>query len=113
MIQLQMQHHLKLIARAQVPQLEVCWMEGYASSQQFADNELSPEIKNPYPETSKAYQYWQEGFDSGLFNEPPLFPEYQVDLADTKSISLNWLYKASIIAGGAVLCFALFLEIAS
>ncbi|MCF6765414.1 hypothetical protein L3V82_06485 [Thiotrichales bacterium 19S3-7] len=117
MTQHQVQHHLNLIAAAQVPHLETCWMEGYAYSQRFAEHSNHSERYNPYPKGSKAYRYWQEGFDSGLFDEAPLFPEHAVDLANAKvdlaQSSSHWFYKASIIAGGAALCVAAILEIAA
>lgn len=114
----QMQHHLKLIAAAQVPHLETCWMEGYAYSQRFSESSFNSERYNPYPRGSKASSYWQEGFDSGLFDEAILFPECDIDLANTKidlvpANQTHWLYKASIIAGGFALCLAAILEIAA
>ena len=68
----QQQASLKLIFNVQSESvtLEECWMHGYYSAQQGVE-----EASNPFDD-SKAQQYWNDGWEAGLYGEPALFPEY-------------------------------------
>ncbi|MCF6768360.1 hypothetical protein L3V86_08290 [Thiotrichales bacterium 19S11-10] len=91
---------MKLILAAQVPvDLESCWHEGYESSK---NSEVYPIIDNPYKLNSKAYHYWNDGFDRGLFCEEPVFKNLHTNSSnklEPKNSQVHWIYKAAIAVG--------------
>jgi hypothetical protein len=110
----ELNRHLRLILSKETSDLETCWMQGYALSQKIKNKIIDPERDNPYPENSKASQYWLEGFDNGLFGEAPLFPEKSVELANRKvefpQKMLSKIYQATLIFGGIAVCLAVALD---
>ncbi|MCF6777164.1 hypothetical protein L3V83_11380 [Thiotrichales bacterium 19X7-9] len=69
-------HSSKLILATQANvDLETSWMEGYEKSKHSI---IDAELHNPYPEDTKQYQYWLDGYDAGLMNEKPLFPDNKI-----------------------------------
>lgn len=68
--------HLKFILATQTNvNLETSWMEGYEKSKHTI---IDAEFHNPYPKNTKQYQYWLDGYDAGLMNEKPLFPDNKI-----------------------------------
>ena len=65
-----------LMLAKQTYSLETVWMEGYAHGISESHNK----IRNPYPRNSHESSYWQEGWDSGFYDEDALYPDYTVEL---------------------------------
>ncbi|WP_203249756.1 hypothetical protein [Cysteiniphilum marinum] len=62
----------RLILATQTFSLETVWMQGYAAGM----NKYTSTC--PYGINDKEYQYWNEGHDSAILGDDPLFPEYTV-----------------------------------
>ena len=58
----------KLLLEIDNPNYDEVWLEGYEES--LADIE---ESANPYPEGSKEFEYWSEGWWAACYGEEPLF----------------------------------------
>lgn len=54
--------YLRLMLNIQHPPLDDCWMEGYETAGSNIE-----ETANPYPEETKEYQYWLEGWWEGFY----------------------------------------------
>ena len=59
---------LRLKLHIQYPDLEECYVDGFAC----ALAEIAEEA-NPYEEETIEHQHWQDGWWAGFYNEKPLF----------------------------------------
>ena len=112
--------HLKMVLSIQCPSLEVAWMEGYA----YGQNDYK-DSANPYHHQTNIYQYWQEGWEAGFYNEPALFPEYAIEVepdvenVDEKVTAINasrygkWFYAVGALVGTAALWGATIIDLAA
>lgn len=93
--------------------LEKCWMGGYYHGQKGNEENL-----NPYQEDSKESQFWLEGWWSGFYDEPALFPKHAVSLEKTiKPTNVVQLFKSgheralvglgAIVGGSALVSIAM------
>jgi hypothetical protein len=90
-------HERLILATQTFFNLETIWMQGYATGKQDI------KVNCPYDEDSKESQYWHEGFESGLFDDEPLFPDYAVDIKEErKAVNNAKFYAASFISVAAI-----------
>ena len=97
--------HLRLKLEIEYPDYEDAWTEGFEKGQLAIS-----ESTNPYPKSSIAHDYWQDGWFTGFYNEPSIFTYHYMGMrdevvGDITQISANdeFLYpKESSSAGSTV-----------
>ena len=79
--------HLRLQLNIKHPNLEVCWLDGY----EMAQEDLA-EDENPYPENSKEFDYWSQGWWAGFYHDEKIF---SCDVSEIKTLSKVSVKNAS------------------
>ena len=71
--------YLRLKLNVEHPDLEDCWREGYDSALKGISSD-----SNPFKPHSREYEYWEEGWWAGLYEEVPLFESDVSDVVSSK-----------------------------
>lgn len=98
--------HVNLQLQSKLIDIEDCWKEGYEAAQAS-----HTETQNPYLKNTKAYQFWQDGWWSGFYEENFDFSKVQAPLQPAPRRK-NYVYKlavrASSLTSVALLGFFIF-----
>ncbi|MBK2125289.1 hypothetical protein [Fangia hongkongensis] len=97
----------RLILATQTYNIETVWMQGYAFGQK------NTQANCPYAKDSREAQYWNEGFDAGMFDEKPLFPDHAIDVDEKRSPMNSATFYAASFMGVAALAAYVSLFIAA
>lgn len=76
--------HLRFHFSLKHPNLEECYTDGYTAALAGLYEE-----ENPYPEDSREFELWFEGWWAGFYGEAPLFDVEHAGLSETEPSAAN------------------------